>query len=846
MQPGFMDNVTAWEQLPPQPAKYGITPSGLDSRLVAAVHSHLGVHSNAPLLYTHQSSAIEAALRGQSVVVVSRTASGKTLCYNLPILNTLLQRPEARALYLFPTKALAQDQATELSAMTEYLPFSTPPSVSTYDGDTPQSQRSTIRREARILITNPDMLHAGILPHHPRWVELLSNLTYVVLDELHTYRGVFGSHVANVLRRLRRICNFHGVSPQFVCTSATIGNPKELAQKLVEEPVALVDNDGSPRAPKHFILYNPPMVDPILGLRRAYTLEASKLANHLIKNDVQTIVFTRTRNTTELLLGYVREQIGHHGDNKHAIRGYRGGYLSAERREIERGLRTGKVRGVVATNALEMGVDIGQLGAVIIAGYPGTVTSLWQQAGRTGRRSEVSAVIFVASGTPLDQYIVLNPHYVFESVSECGLINPDNPSILLSHLRCALFELPFKSDETFGTLEISEQIIGVLAENGEVHLSTDTAHWVGLTYPAADISLRSTSANKVLIKDISKDKPIIIGHVDLETAPLLIHSGAVYVHEAKQYLVDTLNWEIGAAEVHPMETDYYTKASEDTHFTVLRVFETNKTMPARHAHGQILVTTQATHFRKIKRYTHETLDYTDIDVPPHEFETSAYWLWINGETVRRLEAEGLSLSPNNYGPNWLRQRELVRAMAEHRCQHCGDPENRSTTVKEPHQHDVHHVRPFRRFGYIAGENENYREANSLDNLILLCRRCHHRTEASQETPTALGGLSYALTNLAPFHLMCDPNDIRAIAELRGKETGSPTITIFDGIPGGIGLSKRLYEMGSELIEGVRVMTSACPCTHGCPACVGPVVAHKDKSKSPSLKELTIRLAGELS
>ncbi|HLF02894.1 MAG TPA: DEAD/DEAH box helicase, partial [Anaerolineales bacterium] len=404
----FMKNVAAWERIPARPAKYAAIPNMLDSRLAEALRRR-GIDQ----LYTHQREAVEAALRGENVAVVTGTASGKTLCYNLPVLHTLLNNPEARALYLFPTKALAQDQAAELSQLVAALPESNVSDVGRswgtsdsvririYDGDTPQSQRAAIRKEAQLLITNPDMLHTGILPHHTRWAQLFRGLRWVVLDELHTYRGVFGSNIANVIRRLKRICKFYGSNPQFICASATIANPKALAEKLIEAPVTLIDDDGSPRAEKHFILYNPPVLDPALGLRRAYTLETKEIAAQFIGNNVQTIVFGRARATVEVLLGYVRDAVEKFGVETKAVRGYRGGYLPNERREIEKGLRDGSVRGVVATNALELGVDIGQLGAAVIAGYPGSIASTWQQAGRAGRRADSSAVVWVASAAPL-------------------------------------------------------------------------------------------------------------------------------------------------------------------------------------------------------------------------------------------------------------------------------------------------------------------------------------------------------------------------------------------------------------------------------------------------------------
>jgi DEAD/DEAH box helicase domain-containing protein len=441
MDPQFMSNVSTWERMCARPARHVPFPEAMHPRIISALHNS----GQAPL-YSHQGAAIEAALAGENVVVVTGTASGKTVCYNVPVLQTLLDDAEARALYLFPTKALSQDQSSALGEFLKVLGAQDQVQVETYDGDTPPARRRAIREDVRLLISNPDMLHAGILPHHPRWADFFENLRWVVIDELHVYRGIFGSNVANVLRRLRRIAQFYDARPQFVLTSATIANPKELAERLIEAPVHLVpqDLDGAPRAEKHIVIYNPPVIEPSLGIRRAYTLESTRVADMFLRGEIQTVVFARARLTTEVLLGYVRDAYERAGGDPAAIRGYRGGYLPLERREIERGLRSGEVRGVVATNALELGIDIGRLGAAVVAGYPGTIASLWQQAGRAGRRSEISAVVLVASAAPLDQFIATHPAYLFERSPEMGLINPDNLAILLRHVRCAAFELPFE------------------------------------------------------------------------------------------------------------------------------------------------------------------------------------------------------------------------------------------------------------------------------------------------------------------------------------------------------------------------------------------------------------------
>jgi DEAD/DEAH box helicase domain-containing protein len=827
----FMKHIVAWERLPARPAHYADFPAALDPALMAALRAR----DLAPL-YTHQAAAVETALAGENVTVVTGTASGKTLCYNLPVLQSLLTDLEARALYLFPTKALAQDQAAELAAFLESLQAERAVAVRLYDGDTPAAQRRAIRDEARLLITNPDMLHAGILPHHPRWAAFFEGLRWVVIDELHVYRGVFGSNVANVLRRLRRLCRFYGSDPRFILTSATIANPKEHAERLIEAPVRLVppDLDGSPRAEKHVLIYNPPVIDPALGIRRAYTLETTRLAGRFLAGEVQTVVFARARQTTEIILGYLRDAVQQDGGDPAAVRGYRGGYLPLERRAIENGLREGSVRGVVATNALELGVDIGQMGAALIAGYPGTIAGIWQQAGRAGRRSEASAALLIASGAPLDQFIALHPAFLFDSPHEQALINPDNLAIVARHLRCAAFELPFGDDETFGSYPETQALLSVMAEEGDLHHSGDAYRWVADEYPAATVSLRSSGDHPVVIQEVTDGKPTVIGEVDRETAPVLVHEGAVYIHEGRTFLVTRLDWENALAEVSASEVDYYTDAAEAVELDVLEVFDADEAGGLRRAHGRVRLTAQPTSFRKIKRYTHETLGYGAIDLPPREYETTGCWLWIAPETVRRLEEEGVLLAPNDYGPSWPAASRAARARDGNRCRQCSAPE------REGRAHDVHHLRPFREFGYVSGENRNDRQANVLENLITLCATCHHRAEAARGARSALGGLAHALSSLAPLYLMCDPRDLGVLAESRGRTTKTPTITLYDRVPEGLGLAERIYELTPELLQGTLDLVRGCECLDGCPACVGPV-----GPGGGEVKELTVRLVGAL-
>src|SRR5512135_2534720 len=455
----FMRDVITWERKPSRPARYAPFPAELDRRLIEVLAAR-GIDR----LYTHQAASLQATLRGENSVVVTSTASGKTLCYNLPVLQTLLADPTATALYLFPTKALAQDQLVSISELIGLL--DKPITARTYDGDTTRDKRKSAREAGGVIITNPDMLHIGILPHHTQWASLFESLRYIVIDELHTYRGIFGSHFANVLRRLKRICRFYGSHPQFILASATIANPQQLAEKLIEEEVTLIADDGAPRGEKHWIMINPPLIDPVLGQRRSMLLETRDIAARFLQADIQTIVFARDRSTTEVLLTYLRESIASEGNDPARVHGYRGGYLADERRAIEKGLREGTIRGVVATNALELGVDIGQLDVAVLAGYPGTIASALQQAGRAGRRSNISAALIVASASPLDQFIVTHPRYFFERSPEHGLVAPDNLIILSNHLKCAAFELPFDAGERFGRFEQTDELLEALVEEG--------------------------------------------------------------------------------------------------------------------------------------------------------------------------------------------------------------------------------------------------------------------------------------------------------------------------------------------------------------------------------------------
>lgn len=583
-------------------------------------------------LYSHQAEAFEAIHAGRNVVIVTPTASGKTLCYNLPVLDLMLREPGARAMYLFPTKALSEDQLHELQTAVDETGSEV--RAFTYDGDTPQDARKAIRQRANIVLTNPDMLHSGILPHHTRWTKLFESLRYVVIDELHYYRGVYGSHLANLLRRLRRICAFYGSQPRFICCSATIANPKELAEQLTGEPFEMVERNGAPRGEKYFIFYNPPVVNRQLGIRRSYIAETRRMAMEFVGRGLQTLVFANNRLATEVLVTYLKDACERGPLPADTVRGYRGGYLPRERREIERRLRDGQIRAVVATNALELGIDIGSLDAVVMAGYPGTIASTWQRAGRAGRRQSTSAAVMVASSAPLDQYIVEHPDYFFGRSPEHAYINPDNLEILLAHLKCAAFELPLREGEKFGPHETGE-MCRFLEEAGFLHRSAGAWHWTSETYPADATSLRAVTSDNFVVVDITGE-PKVIAEVSFPTALTTLHEKAIYLHEARQYHVERFDYEERKAYVRSVDCDYYTDAIDYSQVKALEEMEREAVGGAMKAHGDVRVNRQIVGFKKIKFYTMENVGAGNLSMPEQEMHTTSFWLHFPAAFLARF------------------------------------------------------------------------------------------------------------------------------------------------------------------------------------------------------------------
>jgi DEAD/DEAH box helicase domain-containing protein len=619
--------VRAIHRQPAAEGEYRELPAGVDERLRAALAGR-GIER----LYAHQAEAFERIEAGRNIVIVTPTASGKTLCYNLPVLNLLLRDAGARAMYLFPTKALAEDQLHELQSAVDEMGSEI--RAFTYDGDTPQDARKAIRQKANVVLTNPDMLHSGILPHHTRWAKYFENLRYIVIDELHYYRGVYGSHLANLIRRLKRICEFYGSKPQFICCSATIANPRELAEALTGDSFELVDRNGAPRGEKFFILYNPPVVNRQLGIRRSYINETRRIALEFIERKLQTLVFANNRLATEVLVTYLKDAFDRGRFPTESVRGYRGGYLPRERREIERKLREGVIRAVVATNALELGIDIGSLDAVVMAGYPGTVASSWQRAGRAGRRQGMSVAVMVASSAPIDQYVVEHPDYFFGRSPEHAFINADNLEILLAHVKCAVFELPIRDGEKFGRHDTAE-LCRYLEESAFLHHSAGAWHWTSDTYPADAVSLRSVTSDNFVVIDITGEANVI-AEVSFPTALTTLHEKAIYLHEAKQYHVERFDYTERKAYVKSVECDYYTDAIDYTQVKVLEEFESAPMGGASRAHGDVRVNRQIVGFKKIKFYTNENVGAGNLSMPEQEMHTTSFWVHFPAPFLAKL------------------------------------------------------------------------------------------------------------------------------------------------------------------------------------------------------------------
>ena len=782
-------------------------PVGLFPLLIAYLHTE-GLEK----LYEHQALSFNEIARQRNVIISTGTSSGKTLCYNLPVFNCLLQSPDSTALYVFPTKALTEDQFKKIQAFNQFIYRTTQPIIrpGIYDGDTASSKRITIRNSSNIILTNPDMIHLGILPHHPAWSEFLSHLKFIVLDEVHIYRGVFGSHVANVLRRLKRILNFYGAKPQFLLSSATIHNPAELAEKLVEEDFSVITQDGSYQPQRTYFFLNPPIVDADLGLRRGLIDQSLDVERDALSTGLQTLVFARSRKAVEITLRRIREKYS--CSQLPEIQGYRSGYLPKERRAIETGLRSGTIKAVISTNAMELGIDMGGVDAVLLMGYPGSIASFLQQSGRAGRRSRPSLSILVASSSPVDQYIIRNPDFVRGKNPEKALLDPNNPLLLLNHLRCALFELPFEAQEAFGGLgwQQVKMYLDILKSINQAVERDGRFYWMADQYPANEISLRNIGGQSLQLRlETSENHSILIGAIDFQSAPKIVHPQAVYFHNGESFLVKSLDFENNEVRLEDFNGDYFTEPQVSSQVEIIENLRQEAKVSYEKQLSEIKVIEKVIGYKKIDWQTHEILNRYELDLPENELRTVGLCLKLSEGSLEALRKEAQwTNDPNQYGRDWPKIRQKILERDQYRCQICGA----SGTGAFLH---VHHKLPFRNF-------HNTEEANRPENLITLCPNCHRIAEQNVKIRSGLGGFAYLYTQIAPLHLMCDQHDIGYFVDPASKfNDGLPLLVVYDQFPGGIGLSAELYNSAEEVMRECLEVIQNCTCKDGCPACVGP-------------------------
>ena len=771
LQARYRDRICAELTLPARPAQTAPLPAGLDERLLRALRAR-GIHE----LYAHQAEAWRLAGEGRHFVVVTPTASGKTLCYNLPVLQAVCNG-QGKALYLFPTKALAQDQVAELLELNKAGELGV--RAYTFDGDTPGDARKAVRTRGDIVVSNPDMLHQAILPHHTKWAQFFENLQYVVIDEMHTYRGVFGAHVANLIRRLKRILAFYGASPQFVFCSATIANPVELATRLLGEDVAAVTRSGAPQGERRLLLWNPPVINPDLGLRASARSQTNRIARLATRIGLKSIVFARSRLMVEVLTKYLKDVFDKDPRRPPRVFAYRGGYLPTQRRETERRLRDGSIDCVISTSALELGVDIGSLDVCVLNGYPGSIAATWQRLGRAGRRNRTSLGVLVAGSEPLDQYIVRNPDFFLGASPEHARIDPDQLLVLLDHVRCAAFELPFRADERFGSRHPLEQFLQYLGDEGVVHREGDTWHWATDAYPANAVSLRSVAEGNFLVVDQDHDSRQVIAEVDFSSAPETIYPGAIYMLQAAPYQVESLDWDGRKAYVRPTRADYYTDAIVYTRLKILERFAERATAQARVAHGEVHLVRRFAGYKKIRYYTHENIGYGNINLPDQEMHTTAAWWEIRpGELERALPSRQMALDGF-----------LGAAYAMH---HVAALQMMSETSD---------------LGRAVGDGDGKWFATQGAN-----GRGQMRDVSGEE--------------IAPDY----------------QGAFRPAVFLYDNHPGGIGLSEPLYARQAEVVRGALELVERCDCRYGCPSCVGPVLA-SDEERGYSPRALAATVLG---
>lgn len=753
----FVSRVTGSQLLPGRPARMVPLPTALPAQIASALRSR-GIEQ----LYSHQGQAWDAVQRGDDVVIATATASGKSLCYLLPVLAAAMTR-QSKALFLFPTKALAQDQVAELLELNQAGGLGV--RSFTFDGDTPGDARQAIRLHGDVVVSNPDMLHQGILPHHTKWAQFFENLRYVVIDEVHTYRGVFGSHVANVLRRLQRVCAFYGSRPQFILCSATIGNPQAHAEALIEREVTAITESGAPTGDKHLLLWNPPVVNPDLGLRASARSQSNLIARLAIRSGLKTLVFAQSRLMVEVLTKYLKDVFDHDPRKPARIRSYRGGYLPSERRDAERAMRAGTIDGIVATSALELGVDIGSLDVVVLNGYPGSIAATWQRVGRAGRRQQPSLGVLVASSDPLDQYIVRHPEFFAAASPEHARIHADQPVILLDHIRCAAFELPFQQGEHFGPVD-PEVYLQLLAEDGVIHAENQRWEWVADSYPANAVSLRSVADGNFVVVDRTDGRQTIIAEVDFTSAPLTLYEGAIYMVQSVPFQVERLDWEGRKAYVTRTHVDYYTDAIDYSKLKVLERFDGAIAGDGTCHHGEVHVVRRVAGYKKIRYYTHENIGYGPVTLPDQELHTTSVWWQLPQEQLAARFASRQEALDGFLGAGYALQvvaKVAVMADAADLQKAVGDGNGA---------------------WFATSDGRGRGQLRSADGSLV------------------------------------DPEQ---------GDRFVPTIYLYDNFPGGVGLSEPLWRRQQELLLRASELVERCDCKAGCPACVGPVLAADEEA-----------------
>ena len=769
----YAARITGELVVPAKRGQYVALPQDLDARLTTALAGR-GVGR----LYTHQAAAWESVQAGRHTVIVTPTASGKTLCYNLPVLQAAL-REQTKALYMFPTKALAQDQVAELMALNEAGGLGV--RAFTFDGDTPGDARKAVRTRGDIVVTNPDMLHQGILPHHTKWAQFFESLRYVVIDEMHSYRGVFGSHVANVLRRLQRICRFYGSEPLFVLCSATIANPAELASELINAEVHAITDSGAPQGAKQLLLWNPPVINPDLGIRASARSQTTRIAKQAVQRGLKSIVFAQSRLMVEVLTKYMKDAFDKDPRNPARVAAYRGGYLPTERRAMEKKLREGDLDCVVSTSALELGVDIGALDVCVLNGYPGTIAGTWQRLGRAGRRQRTALGVLVASSLPLDQYIIRNPEFFLGASPEQARIDPDQLLILLDHIRCAAFELPFRDGDVFGKEDLNE-MLAYLHEHGVLHHEGGQWHWMDDSYPANSVSLRSVAEGNFVIIDTSGGAQTVIAEVDFSSAPETIYEGAIYMVQSAPYQVERLDWEGRKAFVTRTRADYYTDAID---YTRLKILEEETKLSrggdSSVARGEVHLVRRIVGYKKIRYYTHENIGYGHIDLPDQEMHTTAVWWQVNPAALDAAFTSRQQALDGFLGAGYALH--IVAAMR---------------MLSEP-----------RDLGRAVGDGN----AEWFATIGASGRGQMRNSDGEAVDPMAL-------------------------------QRFTPTLFLYDNYPGGIGISAPLFDNREDVVTGAQALVDACECAHGCPSCIGPILA-SDEVRGYSPKALALQVLGLL-